>query len=79
MNDCGIDAVRRETAGIFTLLEERISDTAIHRRLKACGPWVKALLSRMMNVAVQPLAEGQRRFLVSDGSTGQSPGPSSKG
>ena len=32
---CGIDQVLRETAGNFTLLEERISDTAIHRRLKA--------------------------------------------
>jgi hypothetical protein len=72
MNDFGINAARRETAGIFTLLEERISDTAIPR-------WVKALLGRMMDAAVQPLAEGQRRFLVSDGSTGQSPGPSSKG
>jgi hypothetical protein len=32
MNYCGIDAVLRETAGNFTLLEERISDTAIHNR-----------------------------------------------
>ena len=43
MNYCGIDLVLRETAGNFTLLEERISDTAIQKRLKACGPWVKAL------------------------------------
>jgi hypothetical protein len=74
MSYCGIDAVLRETAGTFTLLEERISDTAIHRRLKACGPWVKALLSRMMDAAVQPLAEGHLRFLVIDASTVQSPG-----
>ncbi|CDH45518.1 hypothetical protein BN874_2510001 [Candidatus Contendobacter odensis Run_B_J11] len=74
MNDCGLDAVLRETAGTFTLLEERISDTAIHRRWKACGPWVKALLSRMMDAAVQPLAEGHLRFLVIDASTVQSPG-----
>ena len=74
MSYCGIDAVLRETAGMFTLLEERISDTAIHQRLKACGPWVKALLSRMMDAAVQPLAEGHLRFLVIDGSTVQSPG-----
>ena len=72
MSDCGMDAVSQETAGTFTLLEERISDTAIHRRLKACGPWVKALLSRMMDAAVQPLAKGHLRFLVIDGS--QSPG-----
>jgi hypothetical protein len=74
MNYCGIDAGLRETAGTFTLLEERISDTAIHRRLKACGPWVKALLSRMMDAAVQPLAEGHLRFLVIDASTVQTPG-----
>ena len=71
---CGVDQVLRETAGNFTLLEERISDTAIHRRLKACGRWVKALLSRMMDAAVQPLAEGHLRFLGIDGSTVQSPG-----
>ena len=47
MGYCGIDEVLREIAGNFTLLEERISDTAIHNRLKACIPWVKALLSRM--------------------------------
>jgi hypothetical protein len=58
MNYCGIDAVLRETAGNFTLLEERISDTAIHKRLTACVPWVKALLSRMMGEAVKPLLEG---------------------
>ena len=74
MGYCGIDEVLRETAGTFTLLEERISDTAIHRRLKACGRWVKALLSRMMDAAVQPLAEGHLRFLAIDGSTVQSPG-----
>ena len=39
---CGIDQVLRETAGTVTLLEERISDTAIHKRLKACLPWVRA-------------------------------------
>ena len=34
---CGIDQVLRETAGTLTLLEERISDTAIQKRLKAAG------------------------------------------
>lgn len=33
---CGLDQALRETAGTFTLLEERISDTAIHQRLEAC-------------------------------------------
>ena len=58
MGYCGIDEVLREIAGNFTLLEERISDTAIHNRLKACVPWVKALLSWMMGDAAKPLLEG---------------------
>jgi hypothetical protein len=74
MGYCGLDTVLRETAGNFTLLEERISDTAIHNRLKACVPWVKALLSRMMGAAAQPLLEGHLRFLIIDGSTVQGPG-----
>lgn len=71
---CGIDQVLRETAGTLTLLEERISDTAIQKRLKACLPWVKALLSRMLGAAAAPLIEGHLRFVVIDGSTVQGPG-----
>ena len=74
MGYCGIDDVLRETAGNFTLLEERISDTAIHNRLKASVPWVKALLTEMMGEAVKPLLEGRLRIVVVDGSTVQSPG-----
>ena len=74
MNYCGIDRVLRETAGNFTLLEERISDTAIHQRLKACGPWVKALLGRLLGAAAAPFLEGHLRFVVGDGSTVQGPG-----
>jgi len=74
MNYCGIDAVLRDTAGHLTLLEERISDTAIHKRLKACVPWVKTLLSRMRGETFQPVLEGRLRFLIIDGSTVQAPG-----
>jgi len=74
MNYCGIDLVLRETAGNFTLLEERISDTAIQKRLKACGPWVKALLGRLLGAAAAPLLEGHLRFVVGDGSTVQGTG-----
>jgi hypothetical protein len=74
MNYCGIDLVLRETAGNFTLLEERISDTAIQKRLKACVPWVKALLGQMLGAAAAPLLEGHLRFVVGDGSTVQGPG-----
>lgn len=74
---CGIDQVLREVAGNVTLLEERISDTAIQRRLKACLPWVKVLLERMMGAAAGPLLEGGRRLVVIAGST--VPGPGAKG
>lgn len=69
---CGLDHVLRETAGIFTLQEESITDTAVHKRLKACGPWVKALLHKMLpNIKAEP---GIRRLLVVDGSSLQGPG-----
>lgn len=74
LNYCGIDQVLRETAGNFTLLEERITDTAIQKRLKACVPWVKALLGRLLGAAAVPLLEGHLRFVVVDGSTVQGPG-----
>ena len=71
---CGIDLVLREAAGNFTLLEERISDTAVHNRLKACVPWIKEMLQEMMGASVGPLLEGNLRFVVVDGSTVQGPG-----
>ena len=74
MSYCGLDAVLREAAGQFTLIEERLSDTAIHQRLKACVPWVKALLGRLMGEAAQPLLAGHLRFVIVDGSTVQGPG-----
>ena len=70
----GIDQVLREVAGNITLLAERISDTAIHPRLKACLPWVKALLERMIGAAAGSLIHGPLRFVVIEGSTVQGPG-----
>ncbi|MCP4392236.1 MAG: transposase, partial [Gammaproteobacteria bacterium] len=76
MSYCGLDQVLREVAGTFTLLEEAISDTAIHQRLKACLPWVKALLTQMMGEGMERLIEGNLRLVVIDGSTVQGPGAS---
>jgi len=69
---CGMDKALRETAGVFTLLEERVTDTAIHKRLKACSAWVKALLKRMLPCE-QSYPEASR-ILVVDGSSLQGPG-----
>jgi hypothetical protein len=74
MSYCGLDQVLREVAGTFTLLEEAISDTAIHKRLKACLPWVKALLTQMMGEGIERLIKGHLRLIIIDGSTVQGPG-----
>lgn len=72
----GLDQVLREVAGSFTLRQEAMSDTAIHKRLKACLPWVKALLKQMMGEGAAVLIEGHLRLVVIDGSTVQGPGAS---
>lgn len=72
MSYCGIDQVLREAAGNFTLLRERISDTAIQNRLRACLPWLKALLQQMWP-GIDKVA-GHLRFVIVDGSTVQAPG-----
>ncbi len=69
---CGLDQALRTTAGSFTLLEERITDTAIHQRLRACGPWLKALLHTMLPSTKTALTS--LRLLLVDGSSLQGPG-----
>jgi hypothetical protein len=39
MSYWGVDEGVREVAGNFTLRQERLTDPALHKRLKACGPW----------------------------------------
>lgn len=72
---CGLDNVLRETAGVFTLREERITDTAVHNRLKACEPWLKAMLMKWLPTATS--TSTSLRILVIDGSS--LPGPGAKG
>jgi hypothetical protein len=69
---CGLGQALRTCAGSFSLLEERITDTAVHRRLRACGPWLKALLQAMLPSAGAAL--NYCRLLVVDGSSLQGPG-----
>jgi hypothetical protein len=64
----------REVAGTFTALYESMTDQAVAERLRACGPWVKAMLRRMLPLsAVDTLPQG-RRFVVIDASSIQAPG-----
>jgi hypothetical protein len=71
---CGLDKSLREVAGIFTALYESMTDQAVAERLRACGPWVKAMLRRMLPLpAVDTLPQGLR-FVVIDASSIQAPG-----
>src|SRR6478736_10410231 len=71
---CGVDKALREVAGILTALYEPITDQAVAERLRACGPWVKALLGGMLPMpAVHTLPPGLR-FVVIDASSIQAPG-----
>ena len=71
---CGLDKPLREVAGTLTALDESITDQSVAERLRACGPWVKALLRQMLPMsAVETLPQGLR-FVVIDGSSIQAPG-----
>jgi hypothetical protein len=70
---CGLDFSLRSCAGKFTEMQERISDTAIKKRLVACTPWIKAMLASLFGEAYHGV-DGGLRFVVIDGSTVQAPG-----
>lgn len=61
---CGLDKSLRQTAGIFTMLYEPISDQSIMERLIACQVWVKALLPKMLDWQAVPKLEGRRVCIV---------------
>jgi DDE family transposase len=71
---CGLDKPLREVAGTFTVLYESMTDQSVAERLRACGPWVQAMLRQMLPMAaVESLPTG-RRFVVIDASSIQAPG-----
>ena len=71
---CGLDKSLREVAGTFTALYEAITDQAVAERLRACGPWVQALLRQMFPMATIESLPAGRRFVVLDASSMQAPG-----
>jgi Transposase DDE domain len=71
---CGLDKPLREVAGTFTALYESITDQSVAERLCACGPWVKAMLRRMLPMATVEALPAGLRFVVIDASTIQAPG-----
>ncbi|WP_041447013.1 hypothetical protein [Thiocystis violascens] len=72
MLSCGLDQALRPAAGSFRRLAERITDTAIHQRLRACGPWLKALLHTLLPATKSTLTS--LRLPIVDGSSLQGPG-----
>src|SRR5262245_53827689 len=71
---CGLDKSLREVAGTFTALYESMTDQAVAERLRACGPWMKAMLRRMLPLAAVDTLPQERRFVVIDASSMQAPG-----
>src|SRR5439155_10149628 len=71
---CGLDKPLREVAGTFTALYESITDQSVAERLRACGPWVKAMLRRMLPMSVVDTLPQGLRFVVIDASSIQAPG-----
>ena len=70
---CGAGQALREVAGSFTLLDESISDTAVHNRLRACGDWLKMVLAQMWFAGITKLP-GNLRLILIDGSSLSVPG-----
>jgi hypothetical protein len=71
---CGLDKSLREVAGTFTALYDSITDQSVAERLRACGPWVKALLGQMLGPSAGTTLPKGLRFVVIDASTVQAPG-----
>jgi len=70
---CGLDLSLRSCAGEIAMMQGYLSDTAVKKRLEACVPWVKALLSGVFGLEKE-VNSGSLRFIVIDGSTVQEPG-----
>lgn len=70
---CGLDLSLRGCAGEVAQAQGYLTDTAVQKRLAACVPWVKALLSEMFGLR-DVVNSGSLRFIVIDGSTVQAPG-----
>ena len=71
---CGLDKSLREVAGTLTALYEAITDQSVAERLRACGPWVQALLRQMLPLSPVDTLSAGFRFVVIDARSIQAPG-----
>lgn len=71
---CGLDQALRTTAGNLTLLGERITDSSVQARLKACEGWIQALLAKLLPVPLAEAVPAGYRVVVVDGTALAGPG-----
>jgi hypothetical protein len=69
-----LDKPLREVAGTLTVLYESITDPAVAERLRACGPWVQAMLRQMLPRSPVDTRPTGLRLVVIDASSIQAPG-----
>jgi DDE family transposase len=73
----GLDLTEREVATNLVLVDPTIgglSDEAVHQRLKACQPWLQALLPRLFRREKLPQLPSGLRLLVIDATSIAAPG-----
>jgi hypothetical protein len=70
---CHVDFSLRSCAAQFACMQGYLSDTAVHKRLKNCVPWVKAMLACVIQSEKINIA-GHLRLIAIDASTVQVPG-----
>jgi hypothetical protein len=73
----GLDLTDREVATNLVLVDPTIgglSDEAVHQRLKACQPWLQALLPRLFGREKLPQLPSGLRLLVIDATSIAAPG-----
>src|SRR5262245_3514388 len=73
----GLDLTEREVATNLVLTDPTIdglSDEAVHQRLKACQPWLQALLPRLFGREKLPHLPSGLRLLVIDATSIAAPG-----
>lgn len=76
---CGLDQALRTVAGNLTLLEERITDSSVQARLKACEAWIQALLPLLVPALPPPRFPAGYRLVVVDGTAIEGPGTQGTG
>jgi hypothetical protein len=71
---CGLDTSLRGVAGNMTALYGPLTEQSVAERLRACGPWVKAVRRKMLPQPSRAALPPGWRCVVIDASSMQAPG-----